>query len=319
MTRLPRTARRRTIRLGTTAVLLALAAVATTACTDSGTDSTDSSQADEFAAGGSADMPPGERPASQREDGQAADGSGQVGRPIVDKVAIVAEYQVKNGTVSIAAQDVAGVLDKVYQLAVTTRGEIASEDTSTNRDGEPVRSNILLLVPVAAFDSSLNQVAGFGTLLTKTRSSETVTAAVADIDSRVENAQDSIDELRRLFSQARKLSDIILLENELTERESELEALQAQQRALQAETSMSRITVTVSQPKTEPSTGTDDDRAGFLAGITQGWDAMVTFVRAASHALGLVLPLAILGLVLSLIGWVGLRRIRPRLRTGTSE
>jgi len=243
-------------------------------------------------------------PASQRES-----------QPDIRQV----EYEIKSGVVTLESGDVAGVLRKIYGLTVRVDGEIASEYTSTSRDGTPVYSEILLEVPVDQFTTSLEEVSGFGTLLDKTRSTKNVTAQVADIDSRVQNAEDSITQLRLLFDRATELGDIILLESELSQRQGDLEALQAQQRVLAEQTAMSQISITVTRPDPKPEEPTDDETAGFLAGLEQGWDATVTFLWGLSHVIGLLLPIGTLLALVSLLGWLALRRLSWRPRTRTSE
>lgn len=243
-------------------------------------------------------------PASQRES-----------QPDIRQV----EYEIKSGVVTLESGDVAGVLRKIYGLTVRVDGEIASEYTSTSRDGTPVYSEILLEVPVDQFTTSLEEVSGFGTLLDKTRSTKNVTAQVADIDSRVQNAEDSITQLRLLFDRATELGDIILLESELSQRQGDLEALQAQQRVLAEQTAMSQISITVTRPDPKPEEPSDDETAGFLAGLEQGWDATVTFLWGLSHVIGLLLPIGTLLALVSLLGWLALRRLSWRPRTRTSE
>jgi hypothetical protein len=148
---------------------------------------------------------------------------------------------------------------------------------------------------------------------TKQTATEDVTAKLADVNSRVESAKASIAQLRRLFDRATALGQVIRLERELSQREADLESLQAQQRSLTAQTTMSTILVAITLPPTVSTPPpTDDHQAGFVSGIKKGWDALVTFVVATSHALGLVLPLGALTLALGLALWLLIRRLTPR-------
>ncbi|MEJ7743221.1 MAG: DUF4349 domain-containing protein [Nocardioidaceae bacterium] len=225
---------------------------------------------------------------------------------------------IRVGAVILEADEVGDVVAQVETLAASVGGEIANEETYTDADGQQTRSRLTLKVPVDTFDESIDKIETFGDPISTTSDSEDVTAKVADVNSRVTSAQESITQLRRLFSQAQKLGDIITLERELSLREADLEALQAQQRSLAARTTMSTITINISRPD-EAETSVDEDQAGFVAGVNSGWDAMVTFVIGAGHALGLALPLGSLALALGLIGWVVVRRINPRRAAPASE
>lgn len=238
----------------------------------------------------------------------AAEGSRRQSTDLTD---VTPRAQIKTAAISLRADNVGEVLEQISDVAVLSQGEIASEDTSTNRQGEAVRSRLVLRVPVDEFESTVNEIAKLGVLHSLERSLEDVTAEVADINSRVRSAEASIAQLRRLFAAAEKLGDIIALENELSQRQADLEALQAQQRALADLTTLSTITVTVARPST-PLPGDDDDRAGgFIAGLKSGWDALVTFVRALSHSLGLALPLGSLLALVAAGGYLLVRRLTP--------
>ncbi len=228
---------------------------------------------------------------------------------------------IKTGSVSLQSTDIGRVLNRVYALAGAVGGDISSEDTSTNAKGTVTRSALVLRVPVARFDTSLNEIAGFAHLVGKARTSEDATTAVADINSRVRSAERSIASLRRLFSKATQLGDIIALESELSRREADLESLQAQQRSLADRTTFSTITVTIDLPPAglEPTPKPTDDHAGFLAGIRQGWNAMTTTILAVGHGLGVVLPLGTVLLFLAgLVLW-SVRRWAPVHRSVAKE
>ena len=225
---------------------------------------------------------------------------------------------VKTAAVTLEADSVGPVITGINSLAVRVGGQVAREDTQTSEAGVQVRSHIELRVPVDEFDRAVQEIVSLGHLVAKTRTSEDVTARVADVESRVDSAEDSIAALRTLFNRATKLGDVIALERELSEREANLEALQAQQRSLRAQTSMSTIVVDVSaEPASAP--GERDASGGFLAGIEQGWHAMVRFIVGFSHVVGLLLPLGSLALLTALVAWVVARRLRPRRVAGTSE
>ncbi len=226
---------------------------------------------------------------------------------------------IKTGAVSLESSDIGRVLNRVYALVGTVGGDISSEDTRTDDKGTETRSVLVIRVPVARFDTSLNEIAGFAHLVGKSRNSEDVTTAVADIASRVRSAERSIASLRRLFSKATQLGDIIALESELSRRQADLESLQAQQRSLADRTTFSTITVTIDQPPAGLAPKPSDDNAGFLAGIRQGWDAMTATIVAVGHGLGLALPLGTVILLLAGLGFWSVRRWAPQHESPATE
>lgn len=216
---------------------------------------------------------------------------------------------IKTAAISLQADDIGATVARIDSVVVDAGGQFASEQTSTNSRGLPVWSSLEVKVPSGSFDESFTAISKLGTLVDKSRSAEDVTSRLADVDSRVRSARDSISQLRALFSQAVKLSDVIALERELSDREADLEALQATQRTLRSRTTLSTIAVTLSRPTPK---ATADKAGGFVAGLKDGWQALLTFVQASAHGLGLVLPLGTLVLLVAAAVRAVVRRFMPR-------
>ena len=221
---------------------------------------------------------------------------------------------IKTGSVALQSAQIGHVLVRVYGLVGGVGGDVSREDTSTGAHGRVVRSMMVLQVPVASFDPTLNDLSRLGTLVDRVRTAKDVTTAVADVHSRVRSAHQSIRTLRRLFGRATKLGDIIRLEDELSQREADLESLLAQQRALHDKTAMSTITLTVELPPVtvKPPASTHHAAGGFVSGIREGWHALTRTGLAVGHGLGVVLPLGTVALLLAGIALVVVRRFVPR-------
>lgn len=305
------------------AVLSAIAALAAVTvvggCSGGGSDDTSSGDSAQFIEGNGADEPAAEPEDLSADDAfsgatRSESGGGSTTEQVSEQLDLGDAALIKVGVIELVSDDIGTTINKIEDYALLTGGRIDSEETATDEDGEEVSSRMTLKVPVDRFDAAYEKIAAMADLASKQRSTEDVTARLADIDSRVESAKDSIAQLRTLFAQATKLGEVIALERELSGREADLESLQAQQRALHAKTSMSTIQVTISQPPPEatPKPKEDKDQAGFVAGIKDGWDGLVTFVVGTSHALGLVLPLGALFAVLALLLWPLARRLTGR-------
>lgn len=227
--------------------------------------------------------------------------------------------QIKRAQIALRSDKVADVVATLETLAASQDGYVDSENTSTDTHGVAQSSALTLRVPVDAFATTVDSVTQLGRLESKKTTTVDVTGQVADVASRVSSAKDSIAQLRVLFSHATKLADIITLESELSARESDLEALEAQQRVLTAQTSLSTIAVSVTRSTAvAPPRPSDDDHAGFLGGLRQGWDALVTAFEGTAHAVGAVLPIGLTLTGLALLVWAAVRRRLPRRRAGTS-
>nr|MBA2773099.1 DUF4349 domain-containing protein [Nocardioidaceae bacterium] len=219
---------------------------------------------------------------------------------------------IKTGSVNLRAKDVGQVVADITGIVTAHRGEIASESTTTNDDGQQQRSQLELRVPVDEFEAVIVELETVGTLIERHSNEEDVTTLVVDVDARVQSARDAVESLNRLYVRATTLGQVIVLEREISQRQADLESLLGQQKVLADQTAMSTIAVSVSRtPDKKSAKPVDDDQAGFVTGIKQGWDGLLTFVVAAGHALGVALPLGSLFALLALLGWVVVRR-RPQ-------
>jgi Domain of unknown function (DUF4349) len=222
--------------------------------------------------------------------------------------------QIKTAQLGLRSKTITTVMTQIENVASGQNGFVASENTVTDVHGRATSSSISIRVPVDSFEAAIADVLKLGQVSSRRISTQDVTGRVADVASRVTSAKDSIAQLRVLFSHAVKLSDIITLESELSDREADLESLLAQQRALTNATTLSTISVQVSRPPT-PMTITavhHDKSTGFVGGLKQGWNALADTFVAVSHGLGAALPLGLSILVILGLLWAGVRRL-PKL------
>jgi hypothetical protein len=247
---------------------------------------------------------------------------------------------VRTADVAVQVDDLSGAAAQVRAAATAFGGTVASETTSFSDNPLPVEpasgtvgsangssdgsgtgsgtssqarvtrpgeSVIVLKVPVDSLDRAIDRVVQTGKVLSRTSSSEDVTANLADLGSRVKTQQASVDRVRALLARAGSLQEIVLLEGELTRREADLEALQAANASLAGRAALSTLTVTLRTPATVTSTQPQSDD-GFVGGLKQGWRAVVRSTTVVLTVLGALLPLLI---VVALIGtpiWWVLRR-----------
>ncbi len=172
----------------------------------------------------------------------------------------------------------------------------AGSDTATSVPGEGV---IVLRVPQASLGAALQRVTAVGHEVSRTSSSQDVTGDIADLASRVETARASVARVRALMSQARSLTDIVTLESELSRRESDLEAVEARRAALSDRADLATLTVVLRTPDVVVKVATQSKK-GFLAGLSDGWQALKDSTVAVLTVVGYLLPVAI---AVGLLGW----------------
>ena len=210
-----------------------------------------------------------------------------------------AKIQIAHMTVAVRHKNQVAVrADAANDIATRAGGEVDADDRSAGR--HPT-ATLVLKVPPAALTRVLSELSGLGHETSRTLSTRDVTSKVADVNSRVLSAQKAIDRLRKLYTQAVKVRNVIAIEQELSSREADLESLEAQQRALAGETSYATITLTLVVARKHVTAPPAKHTHGFVGGVLAGWHAFVRGAGWLATALGAVLPFAALLLVLALI------------------
>jgi hypothetical protein len=208
-------------------------------------------------------------------------------------------------------KDVDSAATRAAAIATGAGGFVgADKRTSNDKSSE---ASLTLRVPAARFGGVVDELARLGKEESRGINNDDVTEAVIELDTQIANQQASVDSVRRLFSQARTLTEIVSLERELTQRQTELATMQAKKRRLNDLTSLSTITVVLLGPEAKlPETQPD---SGFLAGLKAGWQAFVVSVRVLLTIIGALLPwLVALGVPIFAIVWFARRygrRTRP--------
>jgi hypothetical protein len=287
---------KKTLVTGALSVLLLLAG-----CSAADSTSTDSGMpggaAPEAPANGGADL--GYQQNGKTGEGAAVvpDGVTATGGPVVGRSLIY------RGDISVRVDDVAASADRLTSLVTTAGGHIGAEKRVN--DGTESQASITVRVPAKQFHGVVEQIAKLGTELSRSSNTEDVTEAVVDLDTRIAAQKASVESVRRMFAQAKQLSEVVMLERELNQRQAELASLERKKAGLDDLVSLSTITVTLVGPHTPLPEPEEEPLPGFLGGLAAGWDAFVASVQVALAILGFLLPFLIalaipVGLVIAL-------------------
>ncbi|MFB6892334.1 DUF4349 domain-containing protein [Kitasatospora sp. NPDC056327] len=250
----------------------------------------------------------------------AAPGGGQpAGAPVVDTRQIAHSAQL-----SVRVEKVDEALARARGLAIAVGGYVANETVSGGTGGSgtgPARSagtppsgQVTVKVPSAAYQQTLDALAGLGEVTSRRSQAEDLTQLVADVNSRLQSQQASVDRVRALMAQAKTLAEIVSLEGELSRRESDLESLQKQVKELSARTSLSTVTLDVRERQDTGRDGPDvkEEDDGFWESVGSalgaGWHVLAVAVRGIFVALAAALPFL---LVVAAVLWA-VRAVRRR-------
>lgn len=282
----------------TLAGLLLAAALALTGCSAGG-DSGDSRAADNDEAAAQSDAKAAPSKGTGSGGGSESGASG----------AQAAEsHIIRTASLTVQVKDVPRALDEARTAAEDAGGYVGDEKTTRDAGGHE-RTRVVLRVPVERYDEVLTDLQGAGRLIEREAKAEDVTEQVVDVQSRITSQRASVARVRELMDQATRLSDVVTLEGELSQRQSDLEALLARQASLKDRTSLATITLSLTETPVKKAAPKDED-PGFVDAVSGGWDAFVAMVRWISLVIGALLPFLVVAALL-LLAW--LRLPRPRL------
>lgn len=218
---------------------------------------------------------------------------------------------IKTGSLSVEVEHdkVSGQRQKAIGVVTGLRGQVASEDTTSDNDGRITRANLVLKVPTASYETAIDRLSGLGKRTSIHQESSDVTEQVVDVDSRIASQRASLERMRALLAKATTIGEIVSVESELTRREADLEALLAKQKNLSLQTELATLTLTLAEKGKEPVVEKAED-PGFLSGLRSGWDAFTTTFSALATAFGAMLPFLIAFVLIGYPIW----RFRNRFR-----
>ena len=302
---------RRAPRRGSAALIL-VGALALTACggdNDSATadeaepaaaEATAEDTGDTSSGGFIASDDSGEGAAADRPEDGGFD-IGVVGRDVIIEMRVV-----------VSSDDIERTVASVMASASTLGGGVASSDVNYGNNavtGSQGFAVLVVKVPPESVDRLLAGLDDTGTVQSINQSAQDVTEQLVNLDVRIQNARQSVANVREFMDRTENLNELVTLESELTRRQTELEQLEAQQRNMADRVALSTITIevvptaSVPEPPVEPE---PNDSIGDA--FESGWDAFTALLFGIGFVVAATLPFLISGLLLALVAWMIIRR-----------
>ncbi|HSO04780.1 MAG TPA: DUF4349 domain-containing protein [Candidatus Limnocylindrales bacterium] len=246
------------------------------------------------------------------------------------------EALVRSGSVLVGTEDPEAARDTFVATVLAMGGRVTSESVVTEDSGggiDPYVADSLaasrdmgmsypypwypsgpgiwltVQVPVEDYDEAMEAARDAGEVVQMQQSTYDVGAQVADVDARIAALEASLLRLTALMDEATDITDVITLEQAISQRQSELDALRAQQRDLANQTAMSQISLTLMSPEDAQNSVDPQPQQtwweSFLEGLSQFWSWF-------GQALLIISPLLI---AMGIIAWVRRRRAHRTAQT----
>jgi hypothetical protein len=241
-----------------------------------------------------------------RSDGQTAQDAGgstseQASGPEDAKDSAV----VTTGRMLLTADDPLDAADQATKIATDAGGRVDSRDDDAGGSGAAARAEVVLRIPADALEDARVALKKLGDLEETSFSAEEVGATQRDLDARITTLRTSIARYTEWLGTAQKTSDLIELEQAISERQGELESLTAQKRDLDDRVAMATVTVTFASVYVPPQQAPQNP----LEAMAAGWTAFVAFWSTLGIALAFLLPWLVAVAVIALVVlWIVRRR-----------
>jgi hypothetical protein len=162
-----------------------------------------------------------------------------------------------------------------------------------------------------SFELALGDLRDLGRVEAQSIRGQDVTAEFVDLQARLRNweAQESV--LLRLMSRATTVEQTLRVQRELQDVQLQIEELRGQLRVLNNQTSMGTIEVSMREAGAPLHPGRKAEGGGLTLG--EAWDdavdGFVGVLASVVIGLGYLIPI----IALAALGWIGYRRLRPRV------
>lgn len=221
---------------------------------------------------------------------------------------------ITTGTVRMTVDDPKKTSGQIVDLVEELGGRIDAQTSHRNDDGSNATASLTLRIPSGDVTKVLTALEDLGVVENVEVQSEDVTGETVDLDARIKTLRTSIHRLNGWLNEAGSVSDLVRLENTLSNRQTDLERLTGQRKVLGDQISYSTIDVKLS---TEPVVDVvvDTSPKDFFAGVAAGWATFTKAVGKGLIVLGVLLPwllfFAIVAIAIIAIVRVTRRRMAP--------
>ena len=184
-------------------------------------------------------------------------------------------------------------------------------DTRAPDAPAPTSGSLDLRVPGNRFNAARHALEGLATkVLTEQLSGNDASGQLIDLSARISNLEAEEASLRALENRAGSISDVLAVQNQLTQVRSQIDELKAEQARLGNQVALASLHVQLQEPGVALTPITPKPRSA----LARSWSRAVAGVEAVTGGmlivLGYSLPVGVLGILAWLIGGWALRRRR---------
>jgi hypothetical protein len=200
---------------------------------------------------------------------------------------------IRNGTASIEVDSLEAGLTALRRLTAQVGGFVANTSLQSGRE-QLRQATLEIKVPAQRFDDLTTGLQPLGRVEFVNVTAEDVGEEFVDITARVTNGRRLEDRLVELLAtRTGRLQDVLAVERELARVREEIERHEGRLRYLRTRAAMSTLAVTLHEAK--PIVGDHPGYSVIGEAFRQAWRNFVQLVAGLIAAMGILLPVAVLG------------------------
>ncbi|HLS73957.1 MAG TPA: DUF4349 domain-containing protein [Actinomycetaceae bacterium] len=235
---------------------------------------------------------------------QAADGAAED----ADESAAGPREVITTGSLTLVVADTGAAVTQIVALVESDGGRVEGRSEYTTEDERDASAWLTVRVPADDLSATIDRLEELGQATEIDLSSDDVTLRGRDLDARITALETSTERLISLMAEADTSEALIDAEEALSRRQAELESLRSERAYLSDQVAMSTLHINLHTRHVA-----ELEAGGFLGGLENGWNALVTFASGLLVALGTVLPwLAVIGVPAAIVLLLVRRRRRTR-------
>lgn len=250
---------------------------------------------------------------------------------------------VKNGSLSMKVSEIDESVGKVADIAksqgglvysvniyssgekpIRLYGEKSMEEmpAAVQEDSNLPRSGVVTIkVPAEKFEDTIKQLKDIASqILSESSNTDDITEAYVDLDVQLKNKRAEEEAFVKILEKSGEIEDVLKVTREIARVRSEIERLDAQKRFYDNQTSLSQITISLSEdskvgPVTQdwrPWQTVKDSARALIKNFQKTVDSLIYFVIAE-------LPGILLTLLVVFVVWKAGKKIYEKIKSGRSS
>lgn len=220
----------------------------------------------------------------------------------------------KNGQISLTADDISGMENKIDEIAKKYKGYIYSLDQTSRNNFRQI--NAVIKVEETSFDLAIEDLKALGKVNSSSFSVDDLTLQFVDTETRLNTLKAMEQRLMDLLNKATRVEDLITIESQLQSTRQQIEYTQSSLNILKNQVSYSTINITISDYKSvdqNPPQGFFERLGTNLReGLNYFTNALINLINLIAFSLPILIPLAIIFFIIRRLNIKKRREIKER-------